>query len=153
MRGVGRRRAALVVVAGLLLASVAAVFLLEDGEGGSGGRSTSGPELSGSQALVFGRVVDAKTKAPIAGARILIKQGEEPLTARADPRGRFSAVVSTGEPFGFETQASGYMGTAAGAVAGLCPRERFRLNLSLLPAGTREAPPAPLFLTGKCPVR
>lgn len=155
MTGAGRRRGGLVVVAGLLLAAVAALFLLDDGEGGTGrgDRSNSGPKLSANQALVFGRVVDAKTKAPIPGAEVLIKQGEEPVTARSDGRGRFSAVVSTGEPFGFETQAPGYMGTAAGAVAGLCSRERFQLNLSLLPAGTREAPPAPLFLSGKCPVR
>lgn len=96
--------------------------------------------------------MDDKTKKPLASARVLIKQGDKPTIVTADSRGRFEVVVITTEPFAFETQAAGYMGTAAGAVAGLCARQRFELNLALLPAGTREAPPAPRFLSGKCPL-
>lgn len=140
-------------VAGLLVAALAALFFVGDGDGNGDSGGGRGPDLTEQQALVFGRVLDAKTKKPIAGAVVLIKQGDEPITATADKEGRYRAVVTVTAPFAFETQAKGYMGTAAGAVGGLCGRERFELNLSPVPAGTREAPPAPLFLTGKCPVR
>ncbi|HVE47457.1 MAG TPA: carboxypeptidase-like regulatory domain-containing protein [Acidimicrobiales bacterium] len=152
MKRRGRRRSGFALVGGLLLAALAALFFVGDGDGGSGG-GDGGPDLTDEQALVFGRVLDAKTKKPIAGAVVLIKQGDEPITATADKQGRYRAVVTVTSPFAFETRAKGYMGTAAGAVGGLCGRERFELNLSPVPAGTREAPPAPLFLSGKCPVR
>lgn len=152
MRLPARRRVGLVVILGLFVATGTALILVEEEDEGTA-RSIESPLLSAGQALVFGRIVDAKTKKPLPDAEVLIKQGAEPLIARANRSGRFQVVVSTGSPFAFETQAPGYMGTAAGALGGLCGRERFELNLSLFPAGTRDAPPAPRFLSGHCPVR
>lgn len=142
----------MLLVAGVLLAVAAtALFLVDDGSVGKDGGG--GPELTDNQALIFGRITDASTKKPIPGAVVIIKQGAKPVNAKADAEGRYRVVVRVPEPLAFETRAEGYMGTAAGAIGGLCGRERFELNLSPVPAGTREAPPAPLFLTGKCPVR
>lgn len=155
MKPTCRRRTLLVLVTGLFLAAATAFFLVDGGndgkKGGKDGRG--GPELTDKQALIFGRVTDAKTKKPLAGAKVVIQQGPVPRRATADGQGRYRIVVSVAEPLSFVTEAKGYMGTAAGAVGGLCPRERFELNLAPVPAGTREAPPAPLFLSGSCPVR
>lgn len=154
MKPTRRRRTLLVLVAGLFLAAATAFFLVDGGNDGNDGKDGSGgPELTDKQALIFGRVTDAKTKKPLAGAKVVIEQGPVPLTAIADGQGRYMIVVGVAEPLSFVTEAKGYMGTAAGAVGGLCPRERFELNLAPVPAGTREAPPAPLFLSGSCPVR
>lgn len=154
MKPTRRRRTLLVVVAGLLLAGATALFLVDDGKNGKndGKDGSDVPELTDEQALIFGRITDAKTKKPLAGAKVVIQQGPGSLTAVADRQGRYRIVVSVKEPLSFVTEAEGYMGTAAGAVGQLCPRERFELNLAPLPAGTREAPPAPLFLSGNCPV-
>lgn len=150
MKPTHRRRILLLVVAGLLLAGAADFLLVDDGNDED---EIAGPELTVEQALVFGRITDANTKKPLAGAKVVIRQGPVPLTAIADRWGRYRVVVSVPEPFSFVTEAKGYMGTAAGVLGELCPRERFELNLAPVPAGTPEAPPAPRFLSGHCPVR
>lgn len=144
-RGRGGRRTGLVLVLALLLAAVAAVFLVEDDTGTNG---DGAPKLSGNQALLSGKVVDAQTKEPLPGARLVIDQEGGRLTVVADAKGAFEKVVNASRPIGFTADAPGHQGTAG--FGKLCPGERRQLQLELPPAGNRSAPPAPLVIKGDC---
>ncbi|HUP68191.1 MAG TPA: hypothetical protein VM142_00070 [Acidimicrobiales bacterium] len=144
-RGRRGRRTGLVLVLALLLAAVSSVFLVEDETGTNGG---GGPKLSGNQALLSGKVVDAQTKKPLPGARLLIDQEGGRLSVVADGKGTFQQVINASRPIGFTADAPGHQGTAG--FGKLCPGERRQLDLELPPAGNRSAPPAPLVLKGDC---
>lgn len=147
MRRTGRRRAGLAVVAGLLLAAVAALFVLDDSERGE--NATSAPtELTGDQALLSGKVIDAQTKEPLPRARLVIDQEGGRLTVVADAKGNYRSIINASRPIGFTVDAPGHQGTAG--FGKLCRGERRRLDLELPPAGNRSAPPAPLVLKGEC---
>lgn len=144
-------RVALIVVIGALLAAAVAFRASYDDSGGRGkgkGAKPSGPALSGNQALLSGTVIDAESKTPLPGARLVIDQEGGRITVVADAKGHYRTVVNVSRPIGFTADAPAHQGTAG--FGKLCPGERRELTLSLPPAGTRSAPPAPLVLRGDC---
>jgi len=128
-------------VAAVLVGAVA--VLLQGGD-----KKAAPVKLSGSHALLSGRVVDGVTKSPLAAAVIRIDQAGGPLSLKTDAKGFYSSVVDVSRPIGLTIDASAHQGAVA--FGKLCPGERRDLTVALPPAHQKTAPPAPMVLQGKC---
>lgn len=105
-------------------------------------------ELTPTQALIFGRVTDARSNRPLEGAVVKVDHAGGPLTARTDAEGNYRAVVEVSRPLSLTVDAEGHLGTAA--FARLCPGERRDVSIALAAAGRAQAPPAPLVIEPGC---
>lgn len=122
-----------------------------------GNESPQGPvgdgpavSLSGSQALLYGRVLDADTDEPLATATLRIDHAGGTLEVATDTGGRYQAVVDTSRPLAVTIAAPGYKGGAA--FGNLCPGDRRAFSVSL-PPQSAAAPLPPLTIPGpkRCP--
>ena len=130
---------ALVVIAGVIL---------RQRDGGGGAKPPSETKLSGTQAMIFGRVTDARTKAAVAGAKIAVKHARGAFEVSGDSSGKYQAVVDSSQPVGFTVDAAGHQGAAV--IVKLCAGERRDAPVALAPADDPQAPPPPMFLPTKC---
>ncbi|MFN2568592.1 MAG: hypothetical protein ABR564_03200 [Candidatus Dormibacteria bacterium] len=100
--------------------------------------------LTPTQALLTGHVLDAGTRAPLAGAQVDIDQAGGKLTLHTDATGRFATAVETARPFGFTVDAAKHGGGVG--FGKLCPGDRKDFQVPLPPAG--GPPSAPVALQG-----
>lgn len=103
--------------------------------------------LSGDEAQLFGRVLDAATRKGLPDAVISIEHAGGRASADADKDGRFSAVIDASRPVALTVDAPEHLGAVV--FGRLCPGERRRLAVSLSAASPKATPPAPIVLEEK----
>lgn len=146
--GTWSRRRTVVVVAVSILAVVGALLAIALTRGHRGSAGPAGPVqvpgLSGSQALLSGRVEDAASKAPLSGVVIRVQGSDGAVTARTDQQGRYQVVLTASGPIAVTVDLPGYTGEAA--FGSLCPGERVEFSLMLTVARSAGPPSAPLAI-------
>jgi len=101
--------------------------------------------LSAYTAVIFGKITDAKTHTPIAGA--IISEGASKQVVKSGPFGGYKISFPGNATAPITVRAQGYLGTLA--VGHVGTHVKYRLNVSLRRAGKNiaNAPPPPTFFS------
>ncbi len=101
--------------------------------------------LSDYTATIYGKITDAKTHTPIAGA--VISEGSSKQVVKSGPFGRYKISFPGNVTAPITVRAAGYLGTLA--VGHIGAHVKYQLNVNLRRAGKNiaNAPPPPTFFS------